>query len=98
MKRFAPVFAPKARPKRPQGVNEPHQEEAPRDGRSDVLRVLSFGQPADPAEIPRALTDSLDDFDDLDPPLVLLSGVRSPLTAPAGFESELRHFGAAALA
>jgi hypothetical protein len=77
-KRFAAVFDPKARPKRAQGVHEPHQEEPPRDERGDVLRVLSFGQPADAAEIHRALADSLDDLDDLDPPLVLLAGELRP--------------------
>jgi hypothetical protein len=76
-KRFAAAFEPKVRLKRAQGVREPHQE-PPRDERSDVLRVLCFGQPADAAEIHRALADSLDDLDELDPPIVLVAGELRP--------------------
>ncbi|MFT3772846.1 MAG: DUF2169 domain-containing protein [Minicystis sp.] len=77
-KRFAAAFEPKLRPlKRAQGVREPHQE-PPRDERSDVLRVLCFGQPADAAEIRRTLADSLDDVDELDPPIVLVGGELRP--------------------
>jgi hypothetical protein len=76
-KRFAAAFEPKVRPKRPQGVHEPHQE-PPRDERSDVLRVLSFGQPAEAAEIHRALAESLDELDELDPPIVLVAGELRP--------------------
>jgi hypothetical protein len=76
-KRFASALDPKARPKRAQGVDEPQKALAP-DERGEVLRVLSFGQPADPAEIHRALTDCLEDLDDLDPPLLLVAGELRP--------------------
>jgi hypothetical protein len=54
------------------------QREAPPDERSDVLRVLSCGQPADAGEIRRALTDRLEDQDDLDLPLLLIAGELRP--------------------
>ncbi len=74
--RFAAALQATTRPKRPQGVDSPRQE--PRDERGDVLRALSFGRPADAAEIERSLTDCLDDPDDLDRPLVLVAGELRP--------------------
>ena len=76
VKRFASAFQPKARPKRGQPVDAPHLE--PRGDRADVLRVLSFGQPSEAAEIHRLLADSLEDVDELDRPLVLVAGELRP--------------------
>ena len=75
-KQFTAVFDSKSRPKRAQGVDTPHQE--PKDDRGDVLRALSFGQGADAAAIRRALNDSLDDLEELDPPLLLVAGELRP--------------------
>lgn len=75
--RFTAALASRPRPRRAQGVDQPAKEDPP-DDRSDVLRLLSCGQPADAAEIHRALVDSLDDLDDLDPPLVLVAGELRP--------------------
>ena len=76
-KRLAAVLATKSRERRAQSLDET-QREAPPDERSDVLRVLSCGQPADAGEIRRALTDRLEDQDDLDLPLLLIAGELRP--------------------
>jgi hypothetical protein len=76
MKRFAAALQPRVRTKRAQSADTPHQE--PRDERSEVLRALSFARPDDAAEVRRALADSLDDPDELDRPLVLVTGELRP--------------------
>ncbi len=73
-KRFAAPLSRKALPRR---ADEPRGD-VQLDDRSEVLRVLSCGQPADAAEIRRALTDGLDDLEDFEPPLVLVAGELRP--------------------
>jgi hypothetical protein len=74
-KHLAGIFAPKIRNKRAQHVDSPHE---PRDERTDVLRVLSFGAPVGAPQIHRALADCLDEPDELDRPLCLVAGDLRP--------------------
>lgn len=78
LKKFASILAIKNKARRNPGIDEPAKD-APSDDRGDVLRVLSCAQPAEPAEIHRALTDCLDDIDDFDPPLLLVAGELRPV-------------------
>lgn len=76
-KRLAPLWAQPPKSRTPQSADEPQR--APADPeRLDVLRALSFVPPVGPAEIRAALTESLDELVDLDPPLLLVSGELTP--------------------
>ena len=77
IKRFAEALAQPVRTRPLPSVDAPKAEEPDRD-RTDILRVLSFARPADIGEIRRALADSLDDFVDLDLPLLLVAGELRP--------------------
>ncbi len=77
-KRFTSALATKNRQRRGQGLDE-SAKDTPPDDRSDVLRVLSCGQPADAAEVRRALADCLDDLDELEPPVLLVAGELRPM-------------------
>ena len=77
LKRFAEALAQPARTRSLPSVDAPRAEDPDRD-RTDILRVLSFARPAELGEIRRALPDSLDDFVDLDLPLVLVAGELRP--------------------
>jgi hypothetical protein len=76
-KRFAAALSPNARPRRAASVDAPVAGEAP-DDRRDVLRLLSYGKAAEVGEIRGALGDSLDDGEDLDPPILLVAGELRP--------------------
>jgi hypothetical protein len=77
LKRFADALAQPVRSRPLQSVDAPKAEDPDRD-RTDILRVLSFARPSDVGEVRRALSDSLDDFVDLDLPLALVAGELRP--------------------
>ncbi len=77
LKRLHPVFATARKPRGPLQPDEPQRPAVDPD-RDTVLRALSCGEPQTAAELRRALTASLDDLSDLEPPLILCAGELSP--------------------
>lgn len=77
MKRLTSLWAAIPKTKSPLSPDEP-QRLPPDPDREIVLRVLSCAEGQVPADIRRALGESLDDLSDLDPPLVLCAGELVP--------------------
>jgi len=77
MKRLTSLWAAMPKAKSPLSPDEPQRPAADPD-REIVLRVLSCAEGQSPAEMRRALGESLDDLSDLDPPLVVCAGELFP--------------------